>query len=76
MDKGDLVHSIIEKHGIDSGAVIGDRLSDINAAKANGLTAIGCRFDFAQEAELAQAELVIEDLMELKQLVDKRNLDI
>lgn len=76
MDKGDLVYSIIEKHGIDSGAVIGDRLSDINAAKANGLTAIGCRFDFAQEAELAQADLVIEDLMELKQLVNKIHLEI
>lgn len=76
MDKGDLVYSIIEKHGIDSGAVIGDRLSDINAAKANGLTAIGCRFDFAQEEELAQADLVIEDLMELKQLVNKIHLEI
>ena len=76
MDKGDLVKSIIEKHGIDGGAVIGDRLSDINAAKANNLTAIGCRFDFAQEAELAQADVVIEDLMELKQLVNKVHLEI
>ena len=76
MDKGDLVKSIIGKYGIDSGAVIGDRLSDIDAAKANGLTAIGCRFDFAQEEELAQADFVIEDLLELKQLMSKVHLEI
>lgn len=65
LNKGDLVESIIHKYGITDGAVIGDRLSDINAAKANKLTAIGCRFDFAQEEELAKADFVIEDLVEL-----------
>lgn len=45
---------------------MGDRLSDINAAKENGLIAIGCNFDFAQEDELTQADIVIDDLMELK----------
>lgn len=65
LNKGDLVESIIHKYGIKDGAVIGDRLSDINAAKANKLTAIGCRFDFAQEEELAKADFVIEDLVEL-----------
>ena len=28
--------------------------------------AIGCNFDFAQEDELAQADIVIDDLLELK----------
>lgn len=68
LNKGDLVESIIHKYGIKDGAVIGDRLSDINAAKDNNLTAIGCRFDFAQEEELAQADFVVEDLMEIKNL--------
>lgn len=45
LDKADLVRHIMEKYGIRSGAVIGDRLSDIHAAKRNGLLAIGCRFD-------------------------------
>jgi phosphoglycolate phosphatase-like HAD superfamily hydrolase len=40
---------------------VGDRLSDINAAKDNGLMAIGCRFDFAQEDELVQADATIDD---------------
>ena len=28
--------------------------------------AVGCNFDFAQEDELVQADIVIDDLMELK----------
>lgn len=53
-NKADLVQTIIKKYTIEKGAVIGDRLSDINAAKSNGLMAIGCNFDFAQEDELAK----------------------
>ncbi|PEO31804.1 HAD family hydrolase, partial [Bacillus wiedmannii] len=66
LNKSDLVKSILNKYEIKEAAVVGDRLSDINAAKDNGLIAIGCNFDFAQEDELAQADLVIDDLMELK----------
>lgn len=73
LNKSDLVGSIIHKYGIAYGAVIGDRLSDIDAAKANNLTAIGCRFDFAQEEELAQADFVVEDLMEIKNLEKRVN---
>ncbi len=71
LDKGDLVKTIIKKYDIKKAAVVGDRLSDINAAKDNGLIAIGCNFDFAQEDELAQADLVIDDLIELKTLLPK-----
>ncbi|MEO4052622.1 NIF family HAD-type phosphatase [Solibacillus sp. CAU 1738] len=71
LDKGDLVKSIIKKYDLKKAAVVGDRLSDINAAKANGLLAIGCNFDFAQENELAQADFVIDDLMELKPIIAK-----
>lgn len=71
LDKGELVRTIVEKYKIENGAVIGDRLSDIHAARINNLTAIGCRFDFAQEHELAQADFVIEDLLELVKLLPK-----
>lgn len=71
LDKGDLVKEIIKKYKITNAAVVGDRLSDINAAKDNGLIAIGCNFDFAQEDELAQADFVINDLIELKTIVPK-----
>ena len=58
----------MNKYDIKEAAVVGDRLSDINAAKDNGLIAIGCNFDFAQEDELAQADIVIDDLLELKDI--------
>ncbi|KFM99949.1 HAD family hydrolase [Bacillus clarus] len=69
LDKGDLVKTIIKKYDIKKAAVVGDRLSDIHAAKDNGLFAIGCNFDFAKEDELAKADLVINDLMELKTIL-------
>ncbi|MCW9132282.1 HAD hydrolase-like protein [Bacillus paramycoides] len=71
LNKGDLVKNILKKYDIKEAAVVGDRLSDINAAKDNGLIAIGCNFDFAQENELAHADLVIDDLMELKGILPK-----
>nr|WP_194165678.1 HAD-IA family hydrolase [Oceanobacillus sp. CFH 90083] len=64
--KSDLVKNILTKYGIQEAAVVGDRLSDIKAAKDNGLTAVGCSFDFAKEEELSQADFVINDLIELK----------
>ncbi|CAG9621568.1 Phosphoglycolate phosphatase [Sutcliffiella rhizosphaerae] len=66
LSKTDMVKQIMMKHGITTGAVVGDRLSDIIAAKENGLLAIGCRFDFAQDDELVQADVVIDKMEELE----------
>ncbi|SOC44259.1 HAD family hydrolase [Ureibacillus acetophenoni] len=74
LNKSDLVCKIIEKYRITHGAVVGDRLSDIQAAKDNGLVAIGCNFDFAKEDELAQADYIINDLIELKTLLAQLEL--
>ncbi|MGP4041613.1 HAD hydrolase-like protein [Gracilibacillus sp. D59] len=71
LNKSDLVQNIIKKYGITNGTVIGDRLSDINAAKDNGLVSIGCNFDFAREDELAHADMVIDDLTELQTILPK-----
>jgi phosphoglycolate phosphatase-like HAD superfamily hydrolase len=68
LNKSDLVRHIVDKYQITNGAVIGDRLSDINAAKDNGLASVGCRFDFAREEELAKADVIMEDLIEIKNL--------
>ncbi|WP_342505015.1 HAD hydrolase-like protein [Sporosarcina sp. FSL K6-2383] len=75
-NKSDLVRTIVDKYAVEQGAVVGDRLSDIQAAKDNGLLAIGCHFDFAQEDELAQADEVIDDLAQLKDLVAVRRSSI
>ncbi|WP_462410502.1 HAD family hydrolase [Neobacillus sp. Marseille-QA0830] len=71
LNKADLVKKIIGKYHLTNAAVVGDRLSDIKAAKENGLVSIGCRFDFAQEEELAQADIVIGGLIELKTIIPK-----
>lgn len=72
LNKSDLVHRIIKKYEITNGAVVGDRLSDIKAAKDNGLVSIGCNFDFAREDELSQADMVIDNLMELQTIFPKK----
>ncbi|RDI45559.1 haloacid dehalogenase-like hydrolase [Falsibacillus pallidus] len=69
LNKGDLVQSILQKYGITNGAVVGDRLSDISAAKDNGLISVGCHFDFAREEELAEADYVIKNFEELKEFL-------
>ncbi|NEY20756.1 HAD hydrolase-like protein [Bacillus ginsengihumi] len=69
LNKADLVKTIIIKYHIKKAAVVGDPLPDINAAKDNGLVAIGCHFDVAREDELLQADFVIDDLLELKTIL-------
>ncbi|SFJ91519.1 adenosylhomocysteine nucleosidase [Halobacillus dabanensis] len=69
LDKADLVGSILEKYRMDKAVVVGDRLSDIQAAKNNGLISVGCHFDFAKEEELSEADLIIHDLRELKTIL-------
>ncbi|HUP80004.1 MAG TPA: HAD hydrolase-like protein, partial [Pirellula sp.] len=71
LDKGDLVAEIVKKYELQEGFVVGDRLSDILAARANGLTSIGCRFDFAQEVELQEANYVVNHLSEVLDIVSK-----
>lgn len=63
--KSDLVKKVIIENGVQDGAVVGDRSSDIQAAHDNQLLSIGVRFDFAQDNELAKADIVIEDLAAL-----------
>lgn len=63
--KSDLVKKVIIENGVQDGAVVGDRSSDIQAAHDNQLLSIGVRFDFAQDNELEKADIVIEDLTAL-----------
>lgn len=71
LNKGDLVAEIVKKYELQDGFVVGDRLSDIMAARANGFISIGCRFDFAQEAELKEADYVVNHLSEVLDIVSK-----
>ena len=68
-DKSDLVQMVKTENQIQEGYVIGDRSSDITAAKENNLIAIGVNFDFAQEGELKQADYVVNNFKEILELV-------
>lgn len=46
--------------------IIGDRFQDIEAGKKNGIYTIGCSYGFPLEGELDEADLIIENISELK----------
>ena len=73
-DKSLLVQKIIEENSVANGFVIGDRLSDFQAAQQNGLKSIGVRFDFAQEQELQTANFVVEQFAEIFPIIQDKIL--
>lgn len=68
-NKSELVKHVLEENQFEHGFVVGDRLSDFQAAKDNGLQSIGVHFDFAQPQELAVADEVIHSFSQLLQLI-------
>ena len=46
--------------------IIGDRFQDIEAGKKNNLYTIGCGYGFSLAGELDEADLIIEDINDLK----------
>ena len=66
--KSDLVGKVLQENNIQKGAVVGDRSSDIQAAKDNKLLAVGVNFGFAQESELQNADIIVNDLISLLNL--------
>lgn len=68
-DKRQLVALLMKEHQVTSGWMVGDRSSDVQAGKANGLTIIGCRYagfpQFGDEKELKDADQVIHSFSEL-----------
>ncbi|MCK1994061.1 HAD hydrolase-like protein [Peribacillus muralis] len=69
--KSDLVRMLLNDHQIQNAMMIGDRKSDIEAAKKNSLTAVGCQFGFAEEQELNDADVLIADFRDLQTYVSK-----
>ncbi|UOF91277.1 HAD-IA family hydrolase [Fodinisporobacter ferrooxydans] len=58
--KVDLVRLLMETYSIRSAWMVGDRSSDVEAGKANGLYVVGCNYSgFGQEEELDGADLII-----------------
>lgn len=51
--------------------VIGDRVKDLDCARAVGAAFIGCLYGYGSRQELAEADVLIEDIGELPQVLDK-----
>ena len=64
-NKSQLVERILKENDIESGFVVGDRVSDINAAIDNRLIAIAVNFDFAQLEEITKAHHIVEQFPQL-----------
>lgn len=46
--------------------IIGDRFQDIEAGMKNGIYTIGCNYGYSFEGELDQADLIINDIQDLR----------
>jgi phosphoglycolate phosphatase len=66
--KSALVKQLLNDYEMERAVMVGDRRSDIEAAKENGLVAIGCRFGFADDKELTEADILIQRFSELSRL--------
>lgn len=67
--KVDLVHLLMQTHGIKSAWMVGDRSSDVEAGKGNGQTVIGCQYaGFGNEQELKDADVIITEFPQLLEL--------
>lgn len=73
-NKTDLVRMIKEENQIALGYVVGDRISDFAAGYGNDFPSIGVKFDYAQEDELAQANIVVERFEEIIDVIKKTAL--
>ncbi len=70
-DKSELVSFVQRENNIVKGYVVGDRASDIQAAKDNKFVSIGVRFDFSQEDELALADYTVEAFHEIGPIISR-----
>ncbi|MBW3110572.1 HAD hydrolase-like protein [Bacillus sp. MCCB 382] len=70
-NKGDAIRRVKEDHDLTHGVVIGDRIQDFKGAEENHFLSIGCAFGFSEEQELLEADIVVEDLMEIKTYLEK-----
>ncbi|QAY65100.1 HAD family hydrolase [Paenibacillus protaetiae] len=68
--KVDLVALLLQEHGIGHAWMVGDRSSDVEAGRNNGLDVIGCAYaDYGHSQELEGADALIRSLTELLPLL-------
>lgn len=63
--KNDLVAKLLADYQVKQAVMVGDRHSDVEAGKTNGLFTIGCDFGFSNPGELDGADVVIKSFAQL-----------
>jgi phosphoglycolate phosphatase len=67
-----LVKKLLDTYGVKSAWMVGDRSSDVEAGKENGLTVIGCDYaGFRKEGELEKADVRIGKFSDILELIQK-----
>lgn len=69
--KNDLVAKLLADYQVKQAIMVGDRHSDVEAGKTNGLFTIGCDFGFAEPGELDGADAVITSFSQLMDTLSK-----
>ena len=65
-----LVERLLLDHGLSSAWMVGDRSSDVEAGKGNGLHVVGCAYAvYGRQEELNGADALITDFRELLELL-------
>jgi phosphoglycolate phosphatase len=68
--KVDLVRRLLDTFGVRRAWMVGDRSSDVEAGRRNGLSVVGCDYaGFGREGELEGADAVIRSFPELLELL-------
>ncbi|WP_028611905.1 HAD family hydrolase [Paenibacillus harenae] len=68
--KVDLVARLLQDHGLQSAWMVGDRSSDVEAGRENGIRTIGCAYaSYGRESELDGADAHISDFRQLLDLL-------
>lgn len=71
--KVDLVRRLLDTYGIERAWMVGDRSSDVEAGKKNGLFVVGCDYaGFRREGELDGSDAVIRTFPELLKWLPKK----
>lgn len=70
--KTELVKLLLDRHGVSSAWMIGDRSSDVEAGKQNDQTVIGCAYaGFGHDQELDGSDVLINSFDELLEFYDQ-----
>lgn len=66
--KHEVLKSVMKEYPMDM-VIVGDRFHDIEAGRINNIYTIGCSYGYGSRKELEGADLVINNILELKELL-------